>query len=242
MQAASLQKLENARSLAEQLAEFIQHPQSNQKPRAQQHTPATIDTLEKSEAAAHAAFADNDSDTAIDTSQPTQKVSTSTSNKVILGAQFDSAKRRNETRISAFELALWRNRLWLNPFLALSLLLWLPFVLELFTEQLWINLSALAAIGLFEYQFTRTICRVLHTVKAPLWQKFWPLYMLRRGIIVGSVLLLFGALAPSNLPFFSIYLGFVALYWLYQVAQVLQRRQAQNRQLRHHNYQSEAKA
>lgn len=151
--------------------------------------------------------------------------------RINLGARYDADERNSTPKITAFEVAHWRNRLWLNPFLALSALLWFPFMTGLFSELLPLNLAALGVISFIEYRLTRKTCRALHTVKAPLWQRSWIAYIIRRGLVISLMLAVFILAIPFESWLVAAYLASVAVYWIAQLYMLRKRRRKQQQQL-----------
>ncbi|MBN2647386.1 MAG: hypothetical protein JXR44_06345 [Thiotrichales bacterium] len=140
---------------------------------------------------------------------------------------------RYQPKLSAYEKAFWRNRLWLKPFLALSLILWWPFMLGLFTQSFWFNLGAITLLAFLEYRLVQLWSHALNTLQPPLWQRFFILFLLRRGLIVLALLLLYGALQPLDWPLLSGFLLLVGLYWGLQLFLYWQRKAFQQRQIDH---------
>ncbi|MBO1923010.1 hypothetical protein [Thiomicrorhabdus sp. 6S3-12] len=148
-----------------------------------------------------------------------------------LKAKSNFTRKSFQPKISTYEKAFWRERLWLNPLLALSALLWFPFILQLFTDNLWFNLIPLLLFTGLEYWITRSVCTPLHTVQPPLWQRFMLLYALRRGAVVGALVLAFGALQKTGLPLIMLYTTAIFLYWVMQSFLYWQRRKFQRLQI-----------
>ncbi|QKI89790.1 hypothetical protein [Thiomicrorhabdus xiamenensis] len=148
-----------------------------------------------------------------------------------LKSKANFARKSFQPKISTYEKAFWRERLWLNPLLALSALLWFPFILQLFTDNLWFNLIALLLFVSLEYWLTRSVCTPLHTVQPPLWQRFLLFYALRRGAVAGALVLVYGALQKTGLPLILIYTGAIFLYWVMQSFLYWQRRKFQRLQI-----------
>ncbi|WP_173270755.1 hypothetical protein [Thiosulfatimonas sediminis] len=225
MQAASLEKLDNARTLAEQFASarHSQTPHQNKKA----EVPAEL--TQPSQPLAR-------QDTLAKTTETTQSPVTnepqiaSKNKKIKLGAHYQPNVRPHQPSITAFEVAHWRNRLWLNPFLALSALVWLPFIAGVFTENLWINLLVLSTLSFIEYRLTLRTCKALHTVKTPLWQRSWLMYNLRRVMVISMMLMLFVLAIPYESMFIIGYLAILALYTLSQVVVFKQRHQQRQQQ------------
>lgn len=229
MQAASLEKLEDARTLANEFAENIRQRKSNQaesKQTPNSSVAATHLKILKSSRQESNAFDQTD-----DSQLKASSKDISEKNKVAFGAKFIPEEQDSKPKISAFEVAHWRNRLWLNPLLALTALLWMPFMIALFTDMLAINLAVLGVLSFIEYRLIQKTCQALHTVKTPLWQKSWSFYIVRRALIIAAMLTIFSLVVPYESWLLISYLSAIAIYWLIQIFMLRQRRQQQHKQL-----------